>query len=153
AKSDPLDLTIELTRGASVSGRITTRGGQPVGHVLLVTKLNMHPGELTWRGFPLEALGSRFELSGLAEGAEYPVHFLDAENRLGATALLKAADKSPTVVLEPCGEAMAKFVDTTGKPVAGYRPYLEIVVTPGTSRLDLKVMRTGLQAAEVAYMA
>jgi hypothetical protein len=153
AGADPLDVTIELQRGAVVSGRITTESGEPVEKALLITRLNLRPSELTWRGFPIEALGGRFELSGLADGPEYPVHFLDAKNRLGATLLLKAGEQSPTAVLLPCGEAVATFVDSEGKVVGGYRPTLEIVVTPGSPRLDLAAMQLGTLSADAAYVA
>jgi protocatechuate 3,4-dioxygenase beta subunit len=153
ANANPLDVTIDLKPGTTVSGRITTGSGEPVEKALLITRLNLRPSELTWRGFPLEALGGRFELSGLADGMEYPVHFLDAKNRLGATLMLKAEDQAPTVVLVPCGEAVATFVDAEGKPITAHRPLLEIVVTPGSARLDLAALRLGILAADAAYVA
>ena len=151
--ADPLELTVELRRGATISGRITTAGGEPAEHALLITRLNIHPASLTWRGSPLEVLGGRFELSGLGDGLEYPVHFLDAKNRLGATALLKAGDISPTVVLVPCGEAMAMFTDASGKPIAGFQPTLEMVVTPGSHRFDREAMRNGALSADADFVA
>jgi hypothetical protein len=153
ANADPLDVTIELQRATTVSGRITTGSGEPVEKALIITRLILRTSELTWRGFPLEALGGRFELSGLAEGTEYPVHILDAKNRLGATLMFKADDPAPTAVLLPCGEAVATFVDAKGKPIAGHIPSLEIVVTPGSSKWDLAAMRQGTLAADSAYMA
>ena len=141
--ADPLELTFELRRGATISGRITTIDGKPAEHALLITRLNIHPTSLTWRGSALEVLGGRFELSGLGEGVEYPVHFLDAKNRLGATALLKAGDISPSVVLVPCGEVVATFTDVSGKPIANLKPTFEMVVTPGSHRFDRVAMRMG----------
>jgi hypothetical protein len=153
ANAGPLDVSIELKRGATVSGRITDGTGKSVERAILITRLNLHPSELTWRGFPLEALGGRFELSGLAADAEYPVHFLDAKNRLGATVQLKADELSPTAVLVPCGEAVATFVDGEGRPAAGFRANLEIVITPGSPRLNLAAMRMGILAADAAFVA
>jgi len=152
ANGESLDVTIELKRGTSVSGRITTAAGNPVEHALLITRLNMHPMSLTWRGFPLDALGGRFELSGLADGAEYPIHFLDAKNRLGATLMASSAEPAPIVVLVPCGDAAATFIDNEGKPVADHQPQLEIVLTPGAARFDLEAMRRNAPTADAAFI-
>ena len=152
ANSDPIEMTVELQRGATVVGRITNAAGEPVEHALLLTRLNLHPSELTWRGFPIETLGGRFELSGLAQGVEYPTYFLDEKNRLGATLKLKADDSTPAAVLLPCGEALATFVDKTGKPVADFNLNFEIVLTSGTHRFDLKAMRLNSTAAEATYV-
>ncbi len=151
--SDPLDLTLALQRGVTISGRITNSADELVERALLISRLNIHPSELTWRGFPIETLGGRFELSGLGESREYPVHFLDPKNRLGATVIFKAGDQSPTVVLEPCGEAVAMFTDSRGKPIPDLQPDFEIVVTPGPHRLGPSAMRLVALAADAEYVA
>lgn len=150
--SDPLDLTIELRRGATISGRIVNAAGEPVDQALVLTRLSMNPSDLTWRGFPVEALGGRFELSGLAEGIEYPVYFLDAKNRLGATVMVKADDKSPTVTLLPCGQASATIIDDSGKPMVGYFPWLDMVLTPGPDRFETAADAPGVLAGDTAYV-
>ena len=44
----------------------------------------------------------------------------------------KSAAGGPiTVRLEPCGMAKARLVNLSGNPVAAYRAYVELVVTPG----------------------
>ena len=53
---------------------------------------------------------------GLDSNREYPIHFLDAKRQVGGTARVKAADATPTIRLEPCGEATARFVDSEGNP-------------------------------------
>jgi protocatechuate 3,4-dioxygenase beta subunit/beta-lactamase regulating signal transducer with metallopeptidase domain len=150
--SDPLDLKLTLHRGVTISGRITNSADEPVEKALLISRLNIHSSELTWRGFPIEALGGRFELSGLGESREYPVHFLDPKNRLGATVVFKAGDQSPTVVLEPCGEAVATFADSLGKPIPDVQPDFEFVVAPGPHRFGSSAMRLVALAADAEYV-
>jgi hypothetical protein len=151
-KSDPLEVTMELRRGASISVKLTNAAGEPVEHALLISRLFVNPSELNWRGFPKEALGGRFELSGLGEEVEYPVHFLDAKNRLGATAVFKAGDNSPTVVLLPSGQATATLTDGNGKPLAGHFPWLDLVVTPGPDRFEAAAKGVGVLAGDSAYV-
>lgn len=75
-------------------------------------------------------LGGRFELCGLEKGKGYPVYFLDAKRRLGATVTVQAGDE-PRVVLKPCGTAIARYVNLQGTPRIGPRPDLHMIVTPG----------------------
>ena len=152
AGAAPVELTVELKHGASIAGRIATRAGGPVRQALMITRLNAHPSSLTWR-FPLETTGGRFELSGLAQGREYPVHFLDAKNRLGATVIVTSTDTQPAVVLIPCGEAVARFVDQKGRPIAGFSAPFEIVVTPGPQRFGAAAMKSDELAADAGYVA
>ena len=149
SNAEPLDLTIELDRGATVSGEIRNAAGEPVESARVVTRLSIRQGSLNWRGFSLEAMGGRFELSGLAEGVEYPVHFLDPKNRLGATVMLKAGMKSPIVVLEPCTAAVGTFVDGAGKPVQG-QP-LQFVATPGPQRFARMAEALGALTADTDF--
>ena len=152
ADSAPLELTIELVHGAAISGRITTTAGEPVEHALVVSRLFVHPTSLNWRGFPREALGGRFELLGLAQGVEYPVHFSTPKTGWGATAILKSEDKSPTVVLLPCGQASVTITDASGKPLVGYFPRLDIVVSPGPDRFEAAAYAPGVLAGDAAYV-
>ena len=66
----------------------------------------------------------RFEVHGLDPGVEVPVYFLDPHHKLGATADFsgKSAASGPvTIRLQSCGTAKARLVDSSGKPLAGYR--------------------------------
>ena len=79
----------------------------------------------------------RFEIHGLDPGVEVPVYFLDPHHKLGATANFsgKSAAGGPiTVRLQSCGTAKARLVDSSGKPVAGYRGsrLISMAVTPRT---------------------
>jgi hypothetical protein len=75
-----------------------------------------------------------FELRGCDAEVTYPVYFLDAKNKLGATAHLsakEAAGKEVTVRLEPCGSAVVRFVDKQGKPRKGFRPHIDMLFRAG----------------------
>lgn len=149
----PMDLTFELQPAVTLSGRITTTTGEPVERALVITRLNIAPSDPQWRGFPLLAFDGRFELAGLGEDQEYPTYFLDAKNRLGATVTFRSTDKSPTVVLQPCGEASARFVDDQGNPLAGHRPSIQMVVTPGVQRFSASARTGGMLAADEDHLA
>ena len=97
----------------------------------------------------------RFELHGCDPEKSYPVSFLDARHKLGATVELsgKQGGAEVTVRLMPCGEAVTRLVDADGKPMTGQGLALELVVTPGASRHDLKkVYEKGQMAADADYV-
>jgi beta-lactamase regulating signal transducer with metallopeptidase domain/protocatechuate 3,4-dioxygenase beta subunit len=149
--AEPLEVTLELEPGASLAGQIVDEQGQPIEEVLVVSRLDISPYSLWWRGGTPPALGGRFQLTGLQAGVTYPTHFLEPKRKLGATALLKAGETEPTVVLQPCGSAQMRFVDKEGQPVAEFRPTVDIVVTPGVHRFDVKAMRAGEITADSDY--
>jgi beta-lactamase regulating signal transducer with metallopeptidase domain/protocatechuate 3,4-dioxygenase beta subunit len=144
--SEPVNVTIRLQRGAKVTGELVDEEGRMPGEVSMVSRLYVHPLSLEWRGRPLEVLGGRFELSGLAPDRDYPVHFLQPKRRIGATVTLKAEAKPARIVLEPCGEATMRFVDSDGKPVAGHDTHVDMVVTPGPLAYNVGKDAPGLAA-------
>jgi 5-hydroxyisourate hydrolase-like protein (transthyretin family) len=147
-------IQVALTPGATVEGTITDGRGNSIQQALVVSRLKISPLSPQWRGFPDEALNGKFKLSGLREGEEYPVYFLDPKNRLGATALISTKDLSPKIVLVPCGSARARFVDAAGKPVpSGTSLGLHMVVTPGKPKYDLQAMRRGELLADEDFVA
>ncbi len=148
-----VDVTIELRRGETIAGRIVDEQGEAVDEALVITRLNISPYSLEWQGHTPTMLGGPFELTGLEQDAEYRVHFLDAKRRLGATAILRVGGDQPTVVLEPCGKATMRFVDSEGRPAADYESNVRMVVTPGTHPFDNVPMRTGSLAADSDFIS
>jgi hypothetical protein len=150
-----MDLTIELLPGAIASGRIVDPQNQPVDNVVVVSRLHIWSHWLNWHGnterWP--AAPGRFELKGLKEGVEYPTHFLEPTRRLGATANLKAGDKEPAIVLQPCGSATARFLDDKGQPLADIHPNIDIIITPGVHRYDFEAQQAGQLAADSDFVA
>ncbi len=149
-----IDVTISLQPGATVAGQIVDEKGEPVAEALVITRLINYaaPTSLTWQGNTPPTLGGRFELSCLEVGKEYPVHFLDAKRRIGATVNLQAGRVSQTVVLRPCGNAQARILDSQGEPRVGIRVALEMVVTPGPHQLDREAGRRGELLSDAALV-
>jgi len=151
--AEPGDITVELKVGATIVGRIVDEAQQSVMEVIVISRLKFFPSSLYWRGFSPVALGGTFQLSGLAEGQEYPTFFLDAKRRLGATAVFNRDSDHPTVVLKPCGEATVRITNPAGQPVVGFAPGLRMVVTPGVSVYDLTAVEKGKLAADADFVS
>jgi hypothetical protein len=84
---------------------------------------------------------------------KYTVHFLDAKRQLGATVTLSTDDPTPTVVLKPCGQAITRYVDEEGEPIADIRPGLHMVVTQGVNELDFEARKRGELVADTDFLA
>jgi hypothetical protein len=138
----PLTLDFHLKRGAIVRGELVDEQGTPIEEAAIISRLNVRIQSLMCNASPAEATGGRFEFSALAPDQKYPVQFLDAKRRLGATTTIKAGMPSPRVVLKPCGSAKMRFVDQMGQPLARFEPRINLVVTPGAFQYDRSV-RTG----------
>jgi hypothetical protein len=151
--AEPIDVTLQLQPGISVRGRIVDQQGKSVDEVFIISRLTFSPLSLWWRGQMPPTLGGRFELWGLEEGQDYPVYFLDAQRHLGRTAMVRAGSDEQTVVLEPCGTALARFVDPDGNPHVGFQPGLEMIVTPGAHQYDRAAAERGELAADVDFVA
>ena len=155
--AEPTELTIELEPGATINGRLVDEQGKPIDEALVISRLFILPHSPFWRGYggevPPPTLGGKFELSGLGAGQQYNVCFLDAKHRLGATETIRADSKDPTVVLRPCGQASARFVDSEGRPHVGFSPALHIVVTPGEHERDLAAAKLGRPAADADFVS
>jgi RNA polymerase sigma factor (sigma-70 family) len=125
------EVAVTLRRGATVRGRILGPDGRPVARVILLHRL--HVGiDLGWH-FATEARDGWFEIHGLDSEKPVPVCFLDAEHQTGARVELsgKQSGQEITVRLVPCGRATARYVDGDGKPLAGFSPAPDIIITPG----------------------
>ncbi len=150
---EALEVALEIQRGATVSGRIVDEQQQLVEPVLVISRLNISPAILTWRGDRHETRGGRFQLAGLDPDREYPVLFLDPKRQLAAKVMIRAQSESPTVVLKPCGKATARFVDENGQPLVGAHANLHFILTPGAPRFDLVAMKAGLLSADADFVA
>jgi hypothetical protein len=100
----------------------------------------------------LAAPGGRFALPGLDRRRPEAVYFLDVKNQQAAVVSLpgQPGDAPLTVRLQPCGSAAFRLVDKNGKPVAGFKPLVELLVTPGATSFD--AMLRGLVASDFAWM-
>jgi hypothetical protein len=154
--SPPVDVVVKLDRAEKLIGKLLDEKGQPIQNALVISRLNIHPLSLGWRGqASVEAHDGQFEITGAAPGREYDVYFLDPTHRLGAAAKLRSDNPSPTIVLKPCGRAVALFKDGDGEPLANFSPLLQLVVTPGASLDDpagALVMKAGMPTADADFV-
>jgi RNA polymerase sigma factor (sigma-70 family) len=123
------EIGVVLRRGVRIEGRIVKPDGEPAGDGAWMCRGRTCPEE-PGEGQPQPYWNGRFVLRGCVAGRVYPVLFLDARRRLGAKVELQAAaDSKPVEVrLQPCGAADVRFVDAHGQPVAGYQPFLFVMV-------------------------
>jgi RNA polymerase sigma factor (sigma-70 family) len=140
--SESLDVNVMLRSSKTVNGRVVGPDGQPIQDAWMISRVCLSPSSsawLRWRGLHHGSVKSgQFEIHGLDPDAEVPVYFLDPHYKLGATADFSgksAAGGSVTVRLQPCGTAKARLVDSSGKPISGYRGshLISMVVSPSNS--------------------
>jgi hypothetical protein len=101
-----------------------------------------------------EVKDGRFELPGCNPDKSTEVFFLDVKNKLGAVVKLSPKGergKPITVKLRRCGQATVRFLDARGKPVAGARALVQVVITPGVPFAGS--FRKKGRVADTAYMA
>jgi beta-lactamase regulating signal transducer with metallopeptidase domain len=153
AGADPMDLKLELQPGGTATGRMVNERGEPIQEALVVSRLNVSPLSLDWRGHTEPVVGGKLELNGLAKNEDYRVHFLDAKRQLAATEIIKAGERERTIVLKPCGKARLRVVSSKGEPVAGHEVTLHMVVTPGATRFDTEAFRKGGLAGDADFVA
>jgi RNA polymerase sigma factor (sigma-70 family) len=149
------ELTATLKRAVTVKGRVVGPDGKPVAEAWMLSRLHVNPLTSQWDWSPIPVRDGRFELHGCDAEKTYPVCFLDAKNKAGATVELsgKQAGEEVTVRLAPCGQATTRLLDGDGKPMVGYSLWLELVVTPGASQYDFKkTYEKGELAADAEYI-
>jgi hypothetical protein len=178
-KDEGKEVAITLRRGVTVQGRLIGPDGKPVASALMFVGGHRPRFENTMH--PVLVRDGRFELRGLDPGKTYRALFLEHPNalrpmmtlegkgslgqlwtpellnvqkRLGAAVDVspKKAGAGPVVVrMAPCGSAKLRFVNDQGKPLAGYRPWLQLAVTPGLAYP--KAIEKKALAAEVITIA
>lgn len=140
------EVAVELRRGVTVKGRVVGPDGKPVERFLVYCRSYMPTGFEWWQREMnvLEGRDGRFELPGCEPGKSVTAWFIDRGDKFGATAVFSAdaAGAPVTVRLQPCGTAVARFVNAEGKPASGnfngkpvpnYHPFFSMVITPGAS--------------------
>jgi hypothetical protein len=128
AGATPAEAKLVLRRGVNLKGRLVGPDGKAVTEAEVFSRAIARNNT-----FRTRVHGGRFALPGCDSKETYPVFFLDAARRLGAMVRLAAGKAAGpvTVRLAPCGSARLRFVDAKGKPLAGYRPDVRLVLTPG----------------------
>ncbi|WP_146446526.1 M56 family metallopeptidase [Botrimarina colliarenosi] len=154
AEDSPVEMTVRLTRGGAASGRLVDDSGAPVNGALMVSWRNIRATNLEWRGNSPRVEGARFEVRGLPSKAEHTVHFLQQEQRIGATVTVRAGDVEERVALEPCGSATARLIDESGDPVANFSGVnVYMVVRPGPDPLNNPESGKGVVSADSDFIS
>jgi hypothetical protein len=158
--AEPPEIRVALRRGATVRFRLIGPNGEPVRDVRVYSRAVLGPtaasaDRMWWPATFEVARRGDFEVHGLDPDTEIPVHFLQPESKLGATARIsgKMAAQGPvTVRLEPCGTAMARLVGPDGQPVTGQPRGLSVTmaITPGPPTGAAPLRTGGLAADEAA---
>ena len=149
--SGAVEVDVPLRQGMSVTGKVVGPDDRPVAAGILVSARHVHPlNPSTARPLPLS--GGNFVLPGCEAGRTYPVLFLDAERRLGATAELTAGprERPPLVRLQPCGQASVRFVDADGRPLANQVLTPFVLLEPDIAADD-EAARLGQSAQAVPH--
>ncbi len=150
------EISATLQPGLTIKGRVEGPEGQTVTSGILITTLRIEPFNPTWRGdFHLPIKDGRFEAHGLAPEGSARLHFLDAEHQWGASVEVtgKQASDDPTIRLEPCGQAKARFITPAGQPVVNLKPHIEFVATPGASEFNRGKQARDELFADSGYLA
>jgi RNA polymerase sigma factor (sigma-70 family) len=137
--NDPMDVTIPLRRGVTVKGQVIGPDEKPVAEGTIITRFNVCAQAHRWGGFPIPIRDGRFVLPGLEPDRVYSLVVHDAKDGCGATIEVspKATGSDPFVLrLAPCGQVKIRLIDAAGKPVAGYRAALQLLLTPGRFQCD-----------------
>jgi hypothetical protein len=138
--AEAVEVSAKLRRGVTLRGRVVGPDGKPMAEGVVVCCWNqLRPDVAEWYRAAVAVHDGRFELRGCDPERTYPVYFLDAKNKLGASVMLsakEAVDKPPTVRLEPCGAVTVRFVDKEGNPRPGHSPFFVLVTRPGDKDVE-----------------
>ncbi len=137
AGDPPLEVAARLRPGVTIKGRVEGPEGQAVTDAYILTILQLDTYSAEWGGAEghcrVKVRDGRFELHGLDPEGTTRISILDAAHEWGATVELtgRQAGEEPTIRLQPCGKARARFVGPDGRPVAKPPADYRFVATPG----------------------
>jgi hypothetical protein len=117
--AEPLDVKIPLSRGATVRGSIVGPREKSIRKAVLLHPSYSVLSVSAESVLPIPVRNGRFELPGYHAASGQRVHFLDAENQLGASVVFdkkQALGELAAVRLAPCGSASVVLVDQDNRP-------------------------------------
>jgi RNA polymerase sigma factor (sigma-70 family) len=154
------EANVTLRRGVTVKGRLLGADDKPVDSAVMFVAGGHRPRyENTMH--PVLVRAGAFDVRGLDPEKTYRLLFLEHPRlppnmivpeapqnpfQLWMAELLNGKDKRGAIVevapkkqgdeplvvrVAPCGSVKLRFVDGAGKPLAGYSPWVQLVVTPG----------------------
>lgn len=148
ATAREMKLDIPMTLGKTVSGMVQGPKGEKITRGMVIrdvprhTQDNQISGPVIW-GESIR--DGKFRLEGCDSRKNSTLYFLDAERQWGTMLSLDLRDKSPAnpnVILQPCGAARFKFLDSEKKPMT---------VNPITSNARVEMVLAFREAPEDNY--
>jgi RNA polymerase sigma factor (sigma-70 family) len=142
--------------GVTIKGHVEGPNGQTVADAHILTALHIDALDTSWRGnVKVRVRDGRFELHGLAPDSTTRIFVLDPAHKWGGSLEIsgRQASDSPTVRLEPCGQARARIVGPDGKAIANYTLHFEFVMTPGPSQWSQRKQDRAELAADADFIA
>jgi hypothetical protein len=139
AGDPPLEVAAGLRPGVTIKGRVEGPDGQTVSDAFIFTTLQMDTYNPSWGGHcRVKVRDGRFELHGLDPGGTTRISVLDPAHEWGTTVELSGqrAGEAPTIRLQRCGWAKARFVGPDSLPVTKPPADYEFVATPGPHIAD-----------------
>ncbi len=120
-----LTLDIPLTRGVRAEGTVVGPKGEAVRKAVVFTTTPLHTHAYQFLGSeawdrPIQ--DGKFSVGACDPSAPSELYFFDAEHQWGATVRFDPAGQAGKplhVVLEPCGSARVRFVNSGKKPADG----------------------------------
>ncbi|MEX2137748.1 MAG: M56 family metallopeptidase [Pirellulales bacterium] len=132
----PQPLKIELDRGVTLRRKVVRPDGQPAaGKAYARSYLQEKEDINSWLP-DITVENGLLELPGYEPQRSNPLFVVDLEHGCAAVVSPPASEidlTSPPIQLQPCGAAKFRFVNDKGKALAGYRPGLLMIVTPGAA--------------------
>ena len=175
----PKEMSFTLRRGVTLSGKLLDPDGKPVQTAVMfvssfrpawekeVSPITVHDGHWELRGCDPErtyhllflACPDKFGQAADIEEVGSNLRLLlpallGPKNNLGAVADIpakKTGGEPVEVRLKPTGSARLHVLDATGRPIPGFHPGLELVITPGPTFPE--ALEKGVMAGESVYLA
>lgn len=109
--SDPIELTLTLTSGTDLTGRLLDPDGKPLSGGVVF-------GNIQHAWYPIQ--GEEFQIQGYYPDRPRDLFFHHPERNLAGHYRLEGKPPKPLIIkLEPAGAIRGRLVDDSGKPISG----------------------------------
>jgi hypothetical protein len=132
----PQPLTIALQRGVTLRRKVVRPDGAPAAGIAFARSYLEFESRISAANAAVVVDDGVFELPGFDTKQPSPIYVVDFEHHCGGVVKPKPSEidtASPPIRLEACGTAKVRFLNSKGKADAGYRPEVQLTITPGPS--------------------
>ncbi len=129
--SDPIELTLTLTSGTDLTGRLLDPDGKPLSGGVVC-------GNIQSAWYPIH--GETFQIQGYYPDRPRDLYFHHPERNLAGRYRLEGKPPKPlTIKLQPAGAVRGRLVDHSGKPMTGISLRGEGVPSENYGNADLRI--------------